>query len=75
MFEKFTDRARLVIMLAKSEAERLHHDQLDTEHLLLGLLKEGGGIALKALRKLKVNPHTLQLQIERRIVMGGRRNL
>ncbi len=73
MFEKFTDRARLVIMLAKSEAERLQHDQLSTEHLLLGLIKEGGGIAMRALRKLNVSPQTLQLQLERRVVLGNRR--
>ena len=74
LFEKFTDRARLVIMLAKSEAERLQHDHLDTEHLLLGLIKEGGGIAIKTLRKLNVNVHTLQMQIERRVIMGNRRS-
>ncbi|MBN1551285.1 ATP-dependent Clp protease ATP-binding subunit [bacterium] len=74
MFEKFTDRARLVIMLAKSEAERLQHDVLDTEHILLGLIKEGGGIAMRALRKLNINPHTIQLQIERRVILGTRRS-
>ena len=74
LFEKFTDRARLVIMLAKSEAERLQHDHLDTEHLLLGLIKEGGGVAIKTLRKLNVNVHTLQMQIERRVIMGNRRS-
>ncbi len=74
MFEKFTDRARLVIMLAKNEAERLQHDQLDTEHLLLGLIKEGGGIGVRALRKLNINPQTMQMQIERRVVLGNRRS-
>ncbi|MBN1355627.1 ATP-dependent Clp protease ATP-binding subunit [bacterium] len=74
MFEKFTDRARLVIMLAKSEAERLQHDLLDTEHMLLGLIKEGGGVAVRMMRKLNINPHTLQLQIERRVIMGSRRS-
>ncbi len=73
MFEKFTDRARLVIMLAKSEAERMQHDVLDTEHLLLGLIKEGGGVAVRALRRLNINTHTLQLQIERRVIPGNRR--
>lgn len=74
MFEKFTDRARLVIMLAKNEAERLQHDQLDTEHVLLGLIKEGGGVAIRALRKLNINPQTIQMQIERRVVLGNRRS-
>ncbi|MBN1880171.1 ATP-dependent Clp protease ATP-binding subunit [bacterium] len=72
MFEKFTERARLVIVLAKSEAERLKHDRLDTEHLLLGLIKEGGGIATRALQKMNVNPNSLQLQLERRLVIGNR---
>jgi ATP-dependent Clp protease ATP-binding subunit ClpC len=72
MFEKFTERARLVIVLSKSEAERLRHDRLDTEHLLLGLIKEGGGIAIRALQKLNVNPNSLQLQLERRLIMGNR---
>jgi len=72
MFEKFTERARLVIVLAKSEAERLKHDRLDTEHLLLGLIKEGGGIGIRALKKLNVNPTSLQLQLERRLIMGNR---
>ncbi len=70
MYDKFSDRARLVIMLAQSEAERLQHDQLDTEHLLLGLIKEGGGMAIRALRKLNISPQTLQMQIERRITIG-----
>ncbi len=72
MFEKFTERARLVIVLAKSEAERLKHDRLDTEHLLLGLIKEGGGVATRALQKMNVNPNSLQLQLERRLIMGNR---
>ncbi|MBN1295203.1 ATP-dependent Clp protease ATP-binding subunit [bacterium] len=72
MFDKFTERARLVIVLAKSEAERLKHDRLDTEHLLLGLIKEGGGIAIRALQKLNVNPNSLQMQLERRLIMGNR---
>ncbi|MGB4098197.1 MAG: ATP-dependent Clp protease ATP-binding subunit [bacterium] len=72
MFEKFTERARLVIVLAKSEAERLKHDRLDTEHLLMGLIKEGGGIAVRALQKMNINPYTLHLQLERRLITGNR---
>lgn len=74
MFEKFTERARLVIVLAKSEAERLKHDRLDTEHLLLGLIKEGGGIAVRALQKMNVNPNSLHLQLERRLIAGNRQS-
>ncbi len=72
MFEKFTERARLVIVLAKGEVERLKHDRLDTEHLLMGLIKEGGGIAIRALQKMNINPYTLHLQLERRLVTGNR---
>jgi ATP-dependent Clp protease ATP-binding subunit ClpC len=46
MFKRFTERARRVIILAREEAERYHHEYLGTEHILLGILKDGGGIAI-----------------------------
>jgi len=52
MFERFTDRARKVIILAREEAARLRHDYLGTEHLLLGLVREGDGIAVSVLSHL-----------------------
>jgi ATP-dependent Clp protease ATP-binding subunit ClpC len=63
MFKRFTERARRVIILAREEAERYHHEYLGTEHILLGILKDGGGIAITGigclgasrLRRLKNN--------------------
>jgi ATP-dependent Clp protease ATP-binding subunit ClpC len=55
MFEKFSDRARRVIVLAQEEARRLHHDYIGTEHLLLGLIHEGRGVAAKALESLGIS--------------------
>ena len=49
MFERFTDRARRVIVLAQEEARALQHNYIGTEHLLLGLIREGEGVAAKAL--------------------------
>ncbi|RFT30969.1 hypothetical protein CG403_01550, partial [Gardnerella vaginalis] len=49
MFERFTDRARRVIVLAQEEARSLQHNYIGTEHILLGLIREGEGIAAKAL--------------------------
>ena len=49
MFERFTDRARRVIVLAQEEARTLQHNYIGTEHLLLGLIREGEGVAAKAL--------------------------
>lgn len=50
MFERFTDRARRVIVLAQEEARELNHNYMGTEHILLGLIKEGEGVAAKVLR-------------------------
>ena len=52
MFERFTDRARRVLVLAQEEAKELNHNFIGTEHIMLGLLKEGEGIAAKALESL-----------------------
>src|SRR6201992_2134707 len=54
MFEKFTDRARRVVVLAQEEARLLNHDYIGTEHLLLGLIHEGHGVAARALESLGV---------------------
>src|SRR6266542_3524094 len=55
MFERFTDRARRVAVLAQEEARMLHHDHIGTEHILLGLIGEGGGVAAKALESLGIS--------------------
>ena len=52
MFERFTDRARRVVVLAQDEARSLNHNYIGTEHLLLGLITEGEGVAAKALESL-----------------------
>ena len=52
MFERFTDRARRVVVLARQEARQLNHDHVGTEHILLGLLREGEGVAAQVLAAL-----------------------
>ncbi|MBI5787235.1 MAG: ATP-dependent Clp protease ATP-binding subunit [Candidatus Schekmanbacteria bacterium] len=72
MFERFTDRARKVIILAREEAARLRHDYLGTEHLLLGLVREGDGIAVSVLAHLGVSLEEIRMEVERRIAKGTR---
>jgi ATP-dependent Clp protease ATP-binding subunit ClpC len=54
MFERFTDRARRVVVLAQEEARMLNHNYIGTEHILLGLIHEGEGVAAKALESLNI---------------------
>ncbi|SPN73572.1 ATP-dependent Clp protease ATP-binding subunit ClpC,protein disaggregation chaperone,Predicted ATPase,ATP-dependent chaperone protein ClpB,AAA domain (Cdc48 subfamily) [Chlamydia serpentis] len=70
MFEKFTNRAKQVIKLAKKEAQRLNHNYLGTEHILLGLLKLGQGVAVNVLRNLGVDFDTARQEVERLIGYG-----
>ncbi len=70
MFNRFTERARRVIVLARQEAGRLNHDYIGVEHLLLGLIKMGGGLAIDILRGLGIDPENLRLEVER-MVKGG----
>ena len=63
MFERFTDRARRVVVLAQDEARELGHAYIGTEHLLLGLFREEGGVAAKALTSLGVSPEEIRGQI------------
>lgn len=65
MFEKFTERARKVMSLARQEAQRLNSDFIGTEHVLLGILVEDGGVAVKVLKNLNVQLSTLRAEIER----------
>ncbi len=55
MFERFTDRARRVLVLAREEARLLNNDFIGTEHILLGLIHEGDGLAAKALESLNIS--------------------
>ncbi|WP_348663909.1 ATP-dependent Clp protease ATP-binding subunit [Chlamydia vaughanii] len=70
MFEKFTNRAKQVIKLAKKEAQRLNHNYLGTEHILLGLLKLGQGVAVNVLRNLGVDFDAAKQEVERLIGYG-----
>jgi ATP-dependent Clp protease ATP-binding subunit ClpC len=64
MFERFTDRARRAIVLASQEAMRLRHDHIGTEHLLLGIVKEGSGLAAIVLEQFNVSLTTVRQQVE-----------
>jgi ATP-dependent Clp protease ATP-binding subunit ClpA len=70
MFERFTDRARRVIVLAQEEARLLNHDYIGTEHLLLGLAHEGQGVAAKALELLGIRLEALRSRVEEIIGQG-----
>ena len=65
MFDKFTDRARKIIALAQKEAERFSHDYIGTEHILLGLVKEGSGVAVTALNNLGVDVDKVRNEVEK----------
>ena len=70
MFDKFTNRAKQVIKLAKKEAQRLNHNYLGTEHLLLGLLKLGQGVAVNVLSNLGLDFETVRQEVERLVGYG-----
>ncbi|HYH05347.1 MAG TPA: Clp protease N-terminal domain-containing protein, partial [Bacillota bacterium] len=70
MFERFTERARKVVFLAQQEAARLGHNVVGTEHLLLGLVAEGEGVAAKALEILGLNLQGIRKEIEKIIGTG-----
>lgn len=70
MFDKFTNRAKQVIKLAKKEAQRLNHNYLGTEHLLLGLLKLGQGVAVNVLRNLGLDFDIVRQEVERLVGYG-----
>jgi ATP-dependent Clp protease ATP-binding subunit ClpA len=72
MHERFTDRARNVMQLANQEARRFNHEYIGTEHLLLGLIKEGSGGAVGVLKNLGVDPSKIRLEIEKLILSGPR---
>ena len=70
MFEQFTDRARETIKLAREESERFHDEYIGTEHLLLGLIKEGNGVAAKVLQSLHVDVGNLRMEVETLVESG-----
>ena len=71
MFERFTDRARRVVVLAQEEARLLNHNYIGTEHILLGLIHEGEGVAAKALESLGISLESVRGQVEEIIGQGG----
>src|SRR6266853_1094530 len=68
MFERFTDRARRVVVLAQEEARMLNHNYIGTEHILLGLIHEGEGVAAKALESLGISLDAVRRQVE--VIIG-----
>ncbi|MFC7503496.1 ATP-dependent Clp protease ATP-binding subunit [Nocardioides sp. CPCC 206347] len=70
MFERFTDRARRVVVLAQEEARMLSHNYIGTEHILLGLIHEGEGVAAKALESLDISLEAVRAQVEEIIGQG-----
>lgn len=70
MFENFTDRARKVMALANQEAQRLNHEWLGTEHILLGIIKEGSGVGAWSLKNLGINFKEARQEVERLVQPG-----
>ena len=70
MFNRFTERARKVILLAKEEAKRFNHDYIGTEHILLGLVREGEGVAAAAMESLGISSEKIRVEVERLVKAG-----
>src|SRR4051794_609001 len=70
MYERFTDRARKVMQLANQEAQRFNHEYIGTEHALLGLIKEGSGVAANVLKNLDVDLRKIRLEVEKLVQSG-----
>jgi ATP-dependent Clp protease ATP-binding subunit ClpC len=70
MTGEYTDRARKVMQLANQEAQRFNHEYIGTEHILLGLVKEGSGVAANVLKNLDIDLRKIRLEVER-IVQHG----
>src|SRR5436309_13309240 len=71
-FDKFTERARRVLSLSQEEAQRFQHNYIGTEHLLLGLVREGDGVAAKVLRNLGIELNKVRSAVEFIIGRGDR---
>jgi len=70
MFERFTERARKVMALANQEAQRFNHEYIGTEHVLLGLVKEGSGVGANVLKNLGVDLHKVRIEVEKLVKAG-----
>lgn len=71
MFERFTDRARKAMALANQEAQRLHHEYIGTEHILIGLVEEGYGVAANVLRHFGVDLAKLRTEVSKLVAPGA----
>jgi len=71
MYERFTDRARKVLQLANQEAQRLNHEYIGTEHILLGLVKEGSGVASNVLKNLDIDLAKIRREVEKLVDQGS----
>jgi len=71
LFQRFSDRARRVVVLAQEEARMLNHNYIGTEHLLLGLIQEGEGVAAKALESMSISLEAVRNQVEEIIGRGS----
>lgn len=71
MFERFTDRARKVMALANQEAQRFNHDCIGTEHVLMGLVKEGSGVGANVLKNMDVDLRKVRLEVEKLVKSGS----
>ena len=71
MFERFTDGARQVLVLAQHEAGSLGHNHVGTEHLLLGIARQGDGVGAAALRRLGFDPEVARAEVQRQVGEGG----
>ena len=70
MYERFTDRARKVMQLANQEAQRFNHEYIGTEHVLLGLIKEGSGVAANVLKNLDIDLRKIRMEVEKLVQSG-----
>ncbi|MCA9323116.1 MAG: NDP-hexose 4-ketoreductase, partial [Planctomycetes bacterium] len=70
MFDRFTDRARKVMGLARQEAQRLNHEYIGTEHILLGLVQEGSGVAANVLKNLDIDLRKVRSEVEKLVKTG-----
>src|SRR5258707_2138830 len=70
MYERFTDRARKVMQLANQEAQRFNHEYIGTEHVLLGLVKEGSDVAANVLKNLDIDLRKVRLEVEKIVPPG-----
>ena len=71
MFSRFTERAKRVVIMAKEEATRMNHPQVGTEHILLGLVRVGSGVALAVIEKMGIDIRKIRSEIEKKAKTGS----